>query len=530
MIIYFFILIIPSLFLFWIFLFRKIYSLPLLFRFLIVFIVFNIYPLLDIIDCSVYKRTSCFWLGMFFMYIVPINIIVIIVFMVIRKILNKKIDELYNEENKISIIKIGTFLLFLLSLFLFFTITEILPILLSFLNFLVILIIVILFKRIEIKKRTVFIFLSLILVILMNSAIILLDSECQKTDSGWMCRFRTGITERLYENKCNIQTGRWKCYGNCQPFYEHYCDFPFEDSWKRCLNSNECKGRCYVSTFEEQIERDCFKKEEKIICKDWQGQCSEYPLRECDRFYELNDGVLTKNFSPCALVQLPDIKIPEKKTETQNTSIIKVSEINKAESLALEAYNNKNLKEYYDIYWENIGSTIVNTSSEWRPFLSEHGWKMDIPPKYVAFSGGLIPWLKETENVRFYEKDSFDTFKLSEFEDPKGLIIVESFSGYPYTTDNNEITRRIENIHKADQIINLEKIQFGNYSAIKVVYISSYYKAPKTQWEAMVIGTNNYVYEISFGSDNIELVDKPISEYGNYSVYQKMLSTFRFLE
>ncbi len=86
------------------------------------------------------------------------------------------------------------------------------------------------------------------------------------------------------------------------PYYTRHCDFPFEDAGKECGNSNQCKGKCVVNL--EEIKRFCPVEQimgsfNSFKCEGVKGKCSQYPLRMCDIFYELNDNIVTANFVLC---------------------------------------------------------------------------------------------------------------------------------------------------------------------------------------------------------------------------------------
>ncbi|MFC1662987.1 hypothetical protein ACFL04_02335 [Patescibacteria group bacterium] len=132
------------------------------------------------------------------------------------------------------------------------------------------------------------------------------DEElCNNNENGWQCKlvpddyignfnddwemFRQ--VDNDYKKSCENQDGEWTCYGLCMPSYDHYCDFPYTDVGSECSNSDQCAGKCIVGTeYVDNTFTDREGFEDIIVGTDFVGSCAEYPLRECDWWYELNDG------------------------------------------------------------------------------------------------------------------------------------------------------------------------------------------------------------------------------------------------
>ncbi len=119
------------------------------------------------------------------------------------------------------------------------------------------------------------------------------SANCTDIDTGWLCKFsvnksksemwkESGIV-KAYKEECERQGGKWRCYGYCLPSYNHYCDFKYKDAGKLCIASWQCGGKCIT-------ENAGFPKI---------GKCSEYPLRECDRFTEVSYGFTKTNSRIC---------------------------------------------------------------------------------------------------------------------------------------------------------------------------------------------------------------------------------------
>lgn len=124
---------------------------------------------------------------------------------------------------------------------------------------------------------------------------IFLYPKCEDTKTGWQCKFNyiSIIAEGLYKQKCENQSGIWKCYGFCLPHYTHSCDFPFDDAGKECTNSQQCKGKCVVDF--EYVEKNYPDREgwKDINCTDsCKGTCAKYPLGTCDHWFEVNNNVI----------------------------------------------------------------------------------------------------------------------------------------------------------------------------------------------------------------------------------------------
>jgi len=135
---------------------------------------------------------------------------------------------------------------------------------------------------------------------------------CQNTESGWSCSWgeddpppeNYGVRGEEFKDYCLGQGGSWICYGFCMPEYERFCDFPFEDQGKECSNSSECQGGCkaYVegeesmdiasNNYSKLIQKDCSDGE----CK---GQCSPYPKRFCDFWYEIENNKVVPHMILC---------------------------------------------------------------------------------------------------------------------------------------------------------------------------------------------------------------------------------------
>ncbi|HCW32520.1 MAG: hypothetical protein UT55_C0009G0004 [Candidatus Peregrinibacteria bacterium GW2011_GWE2_39_6] len=110
---------------------------------------------------------------------------------------------------------------------------------------------------------------------------------CQATETGWDCVLteEKGTSYSQFEDKneefkkaCENLSGHWICYGKCAPFASHYCDLVYQDAGKSCENSNQCQGFCTIESPDDNLGN---------------GKCAPYPLRACDRWYEVNDGVVT---------------------------------------------------------------------------------------------------------------------------------------------------------------------------------------------------------------------------------------------
>jgi len=132
----------------------------------------------------------------------------------------------------------------------------------------------------------------IVMIVIIFTFIIIFSSKCRDTKTGWACEFSyfNIISEGLYEQKCEMQGGRWSCYGFCLPYYTHSCDFPYDDVGKECYNSQQCKGKCIVDF--EYVEKNYPGRVEyeDINCTDLcKGTCSEYPLMMCDHWFEVNN-------------------------------------------------------------------------------------------------------------------------------------------------------------------------------------------------------------------------------------------------
>jgi len=134
------------------------------------------------------------------------------------------------------------------------------------------------------------------------------EPQCRSTDSGWSCSF--GYTDNLstiekikenieeYKQKCSEDGGKWNCYGRCGYFTTRYCDIAFDDEGEECSNSEECKGGCtidreFITNNYPEIELNPSGYSGDITCKDaCTGTCSEYPLRKCDWWFEVDNGTI----------------------------------------------------------------------------------------------------------------------------------------------------------------------------------------------------------------------------------------------
>jgi len=130
--------------------------------------------------------------------------------------------------------------------------------------------------------------------------------NCSNTSSGWSCRgaARTplhqnyNVSIKLMDSKeeqCIRSGGRWKCYGLCQVFYDHYCDFPSDDGGITCNNSQQCHWECTVETDWINANYPLAKGDKKTLCPSCQGMCSSFPLRFCDHWYSLENGTVIGN-------------------------------------------------------------------------------------------------------------------------------------------------------------------------------------------------------------------------------------------
>ena len=119
------------------------------------------------------------------------------------------------------------------------------------------------------------------------------SATCKNTKTGWECEFKNEKTTLEYENTCRVAGGRWTCFGMCLPEYTHYCDFPFDDAGKVCLNSQECKGTCTVPR--EYVEKNYpnRKEFEDVDCTDTcTGTCTKYPTRDCEWWFEIHNNIV----------------------------------------------------------------------------------------------------------------------------------------------------------------------------------------------------------------------------------------------
>jgi len=124
---------------------------------------------------------------------------------------------------------------------------------------------------------------------------------CERSTTGWQCVLTKELgqanvegfaeLEAEFEGLCGDQRGNWKCYGDCMPSYDHYCDMLFDDAGEKCLSSNDCMGYCVVDR--DKVEEIMIETGEGIQCEGkCSGVCAEYPLRECDRWFEVNNNVI----------------------------------------------------------------------------------------------------------------------------------------------------------------------------------------------------------------------------------------------
>jgi len=142
--------------------------------------------------------------------------------------------------------------------------------------------------------------------ILSNSSYTIPDGNlCKYTDSGWLCylvlpskfksedRYKYGKAKEILERTCEEQGGTLKCYGFCEPYYEHYCDFPFNDAGKECINSDQCEGKCVIGN--NYVERNYPNRNLYFnieVGDKLKGTCSLSPRRACDWWFEVNNGVI----------------------------------------------------------------------------------------------------------------------------------------------------------------------------------------------------------------------------------------------
>ena len=72
----------------------------------------------------------------------------------------------------------------------------------------------------------------------------------------------------------------------------------FDDDGEECSNSEECKGGCtidreFIINNYPEIELNSSGYSGDITCKDaCTGTCSEYPLRKCDWWFEVDNGTI----------------------------------------------------------------------------------------------------------------------------------------------------------------------------------------------------------------------------------------------
>ena len=131
------------------------------------------------------------------------------------------------------------------------------------------------------------------------------DQElCEIIDYGWSCtltnddnwydqnRDKFYMVDTEFRDACEEQGGTWVCYGYCEPIYDHYCDFPRFDAEKECRNSGECSDKCTISFDYMDTQFPDRVRIEDVVCPDCTGSCSEYTLRFCDWWYELNNGII----------------------------------------------------------------------------------------------------------------------------------------------------------------------------------------------------------------------------------------------
>jgi hypothetical protein len=138
--------------------------------------------------------------------------------------------------------------------------------------------------------------------------------NCQNATEGWQCnvegnwsadRNSLNMAINLTNEKseeCKKQGGKWTCYGECQIYYTHYCDFLYKDAGRPCTSSSDCSGKCIIASdrITPEMRKGFDQNTRSMNCtKNCIGNCAQYPLRGCDWYFELNNGRIIANDAIC---------------------------------------------------------------------------------------------------------------------------------------------------------------------------------------------------------------------------------------
>ncbi|MBU0625591.1 hypothetical protein KKF05_04575 [Patescibacteria group bacterium] len=133
----------------------------------------------------------------------------------------------------------------------------------------------------ESKKRQRFIVGIVILVSVAVIYLFIWPVTGLNIDKNWRCTIRGG---EMVSGSCGI----FGCTNRCSPIYS--------DTGKRCLSSEECKGRCLITVplfpEEDRIPEECPKNKETDLyecSKEISGACTrnKYWTNDCLLYYEL---------------------------------------------------------------------------------------------------------------------------------------------------------------------------------------------------------------------------------------------------
>ena len=163
------------------------------------------------------------------------------------------------------------------------------------------------------KMKWTFIIIIIIIFIIIAFFVINIGSGYKKTPTGWSIKpqwnsgFIDDIVYNLFGNMfCKARGGYFDCYPVCPPYGDYICEYALKDAGKKCTNSSQCQSKCIVdedfmeNKFDEMKKQNPGKYElwqtsftiDSYECSDCEGKCAKYPTKECDVYYEFNNGLV----------------------------------------------------------------------------------------------------------------------------------------------------------------------------------------------------------------------------------------------
>lgn len=128
------------------------------------------------------------------------------------------------------------------------------------------------------------------------------NCDYKELENGYECSGMNFFAVPINNAICELSGGVFRTYTN--PVWTDYssmtfvCYLPLNDANESCMNSNQCEGICTVE--HNIVDSSCSKLSDYTYqCNDTSGTCSKYDLSECERYYEINDGLVEENLQFC---------------------------------------------------------------------------------------------------------------------------------------------------------------------------------------------------------------------------------------